>query len=374
MPSITERFQGLMSTMWSSRSTTTDASPIQSPSLGVGANQASIIVSMSPTDAQEALPSTSSSSTESAANSGSTTFTARLRNIFNGIREKCSSAFATIRTNVASAFTRVVTWFSNFRGGNRDETEVRESSSDVPSSTPLTDLNAGQVEEPTAEEGQRKPSANLSAGEEVVDQTGLEISTGDVSDRGLDLDEKESGDGSADASSAEKKVETELFHSCISPAQVEEEAHVIEEAPLPAAAQGTGDELLPDADTSLDAIDKIAGGILPSPALEASFVSLTQALPTTFAEDLGRRGASSPRPPLFSKDEQELGSPDSFPRRASFANLPDLLTATQDQQASAGRRRSSSVELELRDLAKTPSTQAATSPSKGGGKHKARKK
>ena len=380
MQSITESLQRLMSTMWSSPSTTTDALPTQSPSLGVAANQASTILSMSETEAPSALPSTSISSTESAPNSGSTTFTARLRNIFNGIREKCSSAFATIRTNVASAFTRVVTWFSNLRGGNRDETEVREFSSDRPSSNPLIDPNAGQVAHTTGEADQRTSSANLlaEAAAEVAEM-GLEIRTGDFSAPELHSDGNESRDRSEDPSLSEGEGENHLLHFCTSHgserAQVVEEAHVSEKAPLPAADKGRADELLADAHASLDAIAERAGGIITFSALEEPSVPLIQeAQARTFAEPSGRR---SPSAPLFPNDTERFIPAEPFIRRSSFADV----AAPEGEQARAGRRRSPSLELELRDFATTtskmedkPSKAAATSPSKGGAKQKARKK
>ena len=382
MLSITERFLGLMPTMWSSRSTATEASATLSPPLGVGANEESIIVSMSTNNALGDSTSTPSSATEAAPNSGSTTFTASLRNIFISVREKCSSAFTTIRTSIASAFTKVVTWVSNLRPGNRDQAEPGESPKGGASSNPLTNPNPIQPAHTTAEEDQQTPSGNLSAGEEVVDQTGSEISTGDVSDRELDLDESESRDGSDDASLKEE-VDDGLFQSCIlhpsEPVALAEAEPVITEKPSPAAAQVAVDESVADAQASLDAIETIAGGMVTCLAVEASSVPLIQeAQARTFAEPSGRR---SPSAPLFPNDTERFSSAEPFIRRSSFADVGDLFDDLKDQQAGAGRRRSSSMELELRGLtpttskmAEAPSTQAATSPSKGGGKQKAKKK
>jgi hypothetical protein len=381
MPSIAERLQGLMPTIWSSRSTTTDASPANSPSLGVAANEASTILSMSPTDAQEVSTSSPSSPTGSAPNPGSTTFTERLRNIFISVREKCSSAFTTIRTSIASAFTKVVTWVSNLRPGNRDQAEPVESPTGGASSNSLTDPNPKQPADATLEEDQRTPSANLLAQEEEVAQMGLQSEIGDVLDSEVQSDENESLEGSEDAS-LEEKVDDVLFQSCIShslePVVLAEAEPVITEESSPAAAQLAVDELLADARASFDAIETIAGGMVTFPAPEASFFALTQAdqasqLPQTVAEHSGRRSPSSP---LFTDDQEEVVSPNRFPRRASFGDVGALFEAPEGERAGAGRPRSLNVELTPTpsNKAEKPSAKAATSPSKGKGKHKAGKR
>jgi hypothetical protein len=216
---------------------------------------------------------------------------------------------------------------------------------------------------------------------------GLQSEIAGVLDSELHSDGNESRDASSDPSLGGEEGENQLLQRCMSPAselaQVveEEEAHVSEKAPLPAAPQGRA-----DADASLHAIAERARGIITFPALETSFVALTQAdhaktLPQTVAEHLDRRGASSPRPSLFSNNEQESGSRDSSRRRGSSSHLDDLLAAPEVEQAGAGRRGSPIVEVELRAITPTtskkgekPSKAAATSPSRNQGNGKGRRR
>ena len=112
MPSINQQLQSRMPT-WLFSSTPKNAASIATSSAGgIGEGPSTIATTSRTGDLS------SSSSTSPAADSGSTTFTARLRNIFNGISRRCSSALETIHTSIASACAKVVTWFSNLRRGN----------------------------------------------------------------------------------------------------------------------------------------------------------------------------------------------------------------------------------------------------------------